>query len=717
MLTLSSLCVISTMLLGVKIECSSGGCARPGPSADMCAAIRSSPCMEMDTLLFNPIEFFYCSFQPLFAERHDEGGKESRHHENGQIHLPSFSSLFLFFLLMLPLLAVYFFILYVAANDHLTPSLGLLAKWLHLSPTVAGVTLLAFGNGAPDFFTSLAGVERLDSVPLIVAGAVGSGLFVTVFVFGLVIISVAPHPDKTKDVSGKGVSKDGNGHDSISNPPSVDGKDVSLKTLPRAGRETSGGLLKAPLNRSDPQPYPEAVVSDPTRLSSPFSFITNILMYLFAVLLLLAVSVKKKVTLAVPIFGLSVYLLNIGIVLIKEFAKRFRKKNGSESIKSMRSGNTIDADNNDSRSVNHLPSNGASCSKDGRCQFSLFRLCSTSLKGYYAGLSDYAMFRRVFLVILSPVYFVIMMTVPPLFISDDDGLQIYEEGTPLKSMASLENLRMATELHGKEKKQSARSSGSEAPDDALPTLPKFTLDYVRLIFNPFFSIALIMTIMRYWMDDYLYGLAMYVSISAALFVLTKATSDPWKRPIYRPFLVVYSFIVCTLWIYGISKEVVNLFQSMAIITPGVSQSVLGMTLLAWGNSFGDLVVDMAIATNANGTDGGGGSNFELAVTGIFCGPVLNVLLSLCLSFVKVLVDGPSIFESASIKFDPIIYVGLFFLLATLLLSLAMIAFAWGFERISRWYGYLLVALYVGVFIPLAILLGGDQIDNLTGNKT
>ena len=42
------------------------------------------------------------------------------------------------------------------ADNFLMPQLHYLSEMLRLSPDVAGVTLLAFGNGAPDVFSAIA---------------------------------------------------------------------------------------------------------------------------------------------------------------------------------------------------------------------------------------------------------------------------------------------------------------------------------------------------------------------------------------------------------------------------------------------------------------------------------------------------------------------------------------------------------------------------------
>lgn len=48
-----------------------------------------------------------------------------------------------------------FFFLYFVADEHLSPSLEKISKTFKLSESLAGVTLLAFGAGAPDVFASL----------------------------------------------------------------------------------------------------------------------------------------------------------------------------------------------------------------------------------------------------------------------------------------------------------------------------------------------------------------------------------------------------------------------------------------------------------------------------------------------------------------------------------------------------------------------------------
>ena len=51
-------------------------------------------------------------------------------------------------------------------------------SFFRLSQNIAGVTILAFGNGAPDIFSALASVQQARP-ELLLGGLFGAGIFVT----------------------------------------------------------------------------------------------------------------------------------------------------------------------------------------------------------------------------------------------------------------------------------------------------------------------------------------------------------------------------------------------------------------------------------------------------------------------------------------------------------------------------------------------------------
>jgi sodium/potassium/calcium exchanger 6 len=80
-----------------------------------------------------------------------------------------------------------FYLLGNIADCHLTPILTKVSTSLALSETVAGVTLLAFANGAPDIIASVAAAEEDDGIFIGVGGLFGACTFAATVVLGYCI--------------------------------------------------------------------------------------------------------------------------------------------------------------------------------------------------------------------------------------------------------------------------------------------------------------------------------------------------------------------------------------------------------------------------------------------------------------------------------------------------------------------------------------------------
>lgn len=76
------------------------------------------------------------------------------------------------------ILSLAFFYLSFVADEHLSPSLQKISKTFKLSESLAGVTLLAFGAGAPDVFASLSASEDAEGIQMGLAVLLGSSLFI-----------------------------------------------------------------------------------------------------------------------------------------------------------------------------------------------------------------------------------------------------------------------------------------------------------------------------------------------------------------------------------------------------------------------------------------------------------------------------------------------------------------------------------------------------------
>ncbi|KAF9313355.1 hypothetical protein BG003_005275 [Podila horticola] len=75
----------------------------------------------------------------------------------------------------------------VAASDFFCPNLSTIAKKLHLSESMTGVTFLAFGNGSPDVFSTFSAMGA-GSASLAIGELVGAASFITSVVVGSMAI-------------------------------------------------------------------------------------------------------------------------------------------------------------------------------------------------------------------------------------------------------------------------------------------------------------------------------------------------------------------------------------------------------------------------------------------------------------------------------------------------------------------------------------------------
>lgn len=88
-------------------------------------------------------------------------------------------------------LCLLFTTLGVTANDFLTANLTVLAKIFDFSQSMAGATFMAFGNGAPDIFSTFTAINKGQG-SLAISELIGAASFVTSVVLGMMILFAPP---------------------------------------------------------------------------------------------------------------------------------------------------------------------------------------------------------------------------------------------------------------------------------------------------------------------------------------------------------------------------------------------------------------------------------------------------------------------------------------------------------------------------------------------
>ncbi|XP_066187446.1 mitochondrial sodium/calcium exchanger protein isoform X2 [Sylvia atricapilla] len=127
-------------------------------SSEWCHFIRSNPDCQLDGGFLDYLDGVFCVFPPRL--------------------LPLAVTLYALWLLYL------FIILGVTAEKFFCPNLSAISTNLKLSHNVAGVTFLAFGNGAPDVFSAVVAFSDPRTAGLAIGAIFGAGVFVTTVVAG-----------------------------------------------------------------------------------------------------------------------------------------------------------------------------------------------------------------------------------------------------------------------------------------------------------------------------------------------------------------------------------------------------------------------------------------------------------------------------------------------------------------------------------------------------
>ncbi|XP_073693109.1 mitochondrial sodium/calcium exchanger protein [Garra rufa] len=93
------------------------------------------------------------------------------------------------------------------------------------------------------------------------------------------------------------------------------------------------------------------------------------------------------------------------------------------------------------------------------------------------------------------------------------------------------------------------------------------------------------------------------------------TTTNERPPRYHFLYSLLGFVVSALWISTVASEIVSVLHLLGVVL-SLSNTVLGLTLLAWGNSIGDFFADITIARQGYP---------RMAISACFGGIIFNIL--------------------------------------------------------------------------------------------
>ena len=143
--------------------------------------------------------------------------------------------------------------------------------------------------------------------------------------------------------------------------------------------------------------------------------------------------------------------------------------------------------------------------------------------------------------------------------------------------------------------------------------------------------------------------------------------------------IILSFLMCIVWIYLLAKELITCLSALGNIL-SISPAFLGLTILAWCNSIGDLFINISVAIQGLG---------DMAIAGCYGGPVFDILIGLGTALTYATIQSYP--QSYHIQLDLSCYLSILFIYISLLSTLLIVSI--NKYRIDKFLGYYLLFLY------------------------
>lgn len=181
-------------------------------------------------------------------------------------------------------------------------------------------------------------------------------------------------------------------------------------------------------------------------------------------------------------------------------------------------------------------------------------------------------------------------------------------------------------------------------------------------------------------DARLMILAIITSFSVGAAVIRfcdKTTGMPLK---YGIVVAIYGFLIAATWIDVISEHLVNTLELIGVLLR-IPSPVMGMTILAWGNSVGDWTTNGALAQRGLA---------DMSMAACFAGPSFNLLVGLGFGLLTQKETLMST-EGLNVSMMPTVRIGFIFLIANCIAAIASSLYHGGI--IPKMHGYAFWTFY------------------------
>mmetsp|Transcript_25592 Transcript_25592/g.22620 ORF Transcript_25592/g.22620 Transcript_25592/m.22620 type:complete len:122 (+) Transcript_25592:41-406(+) len=107
-------------------------------------------------------------------------------------------------------------------------------------------------------------------------------------------------------------------------------------------------------------------------------------------------------------------------------------------------------------------------------------------------------------------------------------------------------------------------------------------------------------------------------------------TDDYLLPPFEMTFALISLATSISWIYTTANFIIQFLELIGVVTE-FHPTYIGLSLLAWGNSAGDLFANRSLAKMGYGV---------MALTGCFAGPLFNLLIGFgCLAVRETIENG------------------------------------------------------------------------------